>query len=186
MSLNTRIKKLLQELDQKLSIGSGVYKKAYPLKTNPNYIVKQISDSSYKNMLEYEFNFYKSYPDLFAKIVKINIDKGYMVQEKLDRVKFYNEVDNLKVVDQRFYSYFDSPANKFSGIEQFTFENNSKKIYEIFENNEFLTNLVEFLHKLSNIDISEIKNSQNGYNFYDLHLGNIGFDKNNNIKLLDI
>lgn len=93
MNFQEAISVILKELDvqKKPSIGSGSDKVVYELKSNPNYIVKTARES----IIKIELKATKLYPDLFAKIIKVNLKKGWMIQEKLSTKQFQNNLLSL-------------------------------------------------------------------------------------------
>ena len=69
----------------------GAFKSMFSFDALPQYIVKTwkpFSDSAVKK--EYETSL--KYPDLYAKITKVNWDKRWLAQEKLDTMKRYAEL----------------------------------------------------------------------------------------------
>jgi len=73
MNLNEVIKNLLNELFRKPKLGIGFYKNVYSLRAYPDYIVKQVGHKEYLDIIKAEVKFYEMYPEVFAKIIKVNL-----------------------------------------------------------------------------------------------------------------
>jgi hypothetical protein len=65
------------------SIEQGGYKKVFISESNPNLIIKKFSENNYiiRDNIE---KLTKQYPNLFAKIYKIDYNKKILIQERLD------------------------------------------------------------------------------------------------------
>ena len=77
--------------------GTGTYKDMYFLDTRPDLIIKAFDRESNESIYDVkdEEEIGKKYPELFATIVKINYNKGWLVQEKLNTETFLSDVNNL-------------------------------------------------------------------------------------------
>lgn len=168
----------IQQKDE-ISKGIGSIKKVFPLKSNPDYIVKTFP-IRFKSHIQKEEKFYKSHPNLYAKIFKVNYDKGWMIQEKLNTNIFLQKLDQItEILSAKFNYNTTGVEDKLHFFIEFVkFEKQDIDFFDFFENNEkkkFTLKLFQFIEKISKCDES-----------VDLHQFNIGLDKNNNIKLLDI
>ena len=170
---------------QKPRMGSGTYKDVYNLSTRPDLVIKvfdRLSNESIYDVQEEE-QLGKKYPDLFAKIEKVNYEKGYMIQQKLDVDKFRKDVDSLKqeiVFETPSFSNIDIVAYLFRHLE-----NNNKDAIKVIKdilndnnNKKFYNKLITYLSKLSKVkrDVHRL----------DVHKKNFGYDKQGNIKMFDI
>jgi len=101
------LKKLLREIyelniQKKKMMGSGDEHDIYPFKLKPGYVIKTIKDIEWMNwdeLLDDRNEVYQTMiknPEIFAKIDKVNWDKYYLVQEKLDEKKLTKDLKNLK------------------------------------------------------------------------------------------
>jgi hypothetical protein len=161
----------------KLRKGTGTYKDMYFIDTRPDLVVKVYdkSDPSVKYDIEEEEKFSQEYPDLYAKILKVNYEKGYIIQEKLNIDPFLSDINKLQNIlnikdpidlTSRIYrSIKNNNPLELKKYKDLLTDKNDKKIFN---------SLVTFLSKLKNI------------NYIDVHKDNLGYDKNNNIKLVDI
>lgn len=180
MNLNEAVGVILTEwnIQNKNELGKGRDKKAFELKTNSDYVVKKFDND---RGVENEVEFQKSYPDLCAKIIKVNYERGYLIQEKLDTKKFLDEVTRVINLLRKLGFYFglgfDSLKFYFIGDDEIEV----KEFYAAIEklNDPFLNKLKLFFTELM---------SKYGYprKFLDIHEGNLGLDKKGNIKLLDL
>lgn len=159
---------------------SGTRKMVYPLKTHPEFVIKKIIDLDNigKRILNKEIKFQKKFPNLFAEIVKVNYEKGWIIQERLETKRFIEEFDIFYTSVCSFIS-----INKIE-VEN-SFENLLDELLDLFEidsikekyliPSSFSFKLYHFMQDLvatnTYIDFTEF---------------NCGFDKNGNIKLLDL
>lgn len=177
----------------------GNFKKVYLSKSNPNIIIKKFTEPNFiiKDYLE---NLSNEYPNLFAKIYKIDYVKKIIIQEKLDLVKVK---EDLKIL----YYFFDK-KNIFKNLNINTFLYPLYSIMELFKSfyndifkydvrfNEYsfedIQSLIDdetvkkifikWINYLNNL--SSIKESK--YKHLDVKVSNFGYDINDNIKMFDI
>jgi hypothetical protein len=154
----------------------GAFKSMYDLNTRPDLIVKVWKEKD-DYMAKDEYNTFKKYPDLFARIEKINFERRYMVQERLDTDRVHKD---FKVMEKLLYvPYF----NKF--LEQVISkisESDDEKFVNAYDNfsqkdKDTLLRYLKFFRKVRDIDTKSDK---------DTNPGNMGYDKKGNLKLLDI
>jgi hypothetical protein len=156
----------------------GMFKSVYDFETRPGYVLKTWNAAKFEdNMVKKEYAIFKNNPDLFASIIKINWDKRWMAQEKLDSDKAYNELEDLS-------DYFDMTASELTDHLEINALN--KKVLDID------------LKMLSQVDSSKVPIYKKWADFFekikgirflgskDLNPGNFGYDKSGNLKLLDI
>ena len=155
----------------------GAFKSMFSFDAFPNLIIKTWkpeSDSSVKE--EYETSI--QYPDLYAKIVKINFDKRWMAQEKLDTNRVFKELDDLADI---FGMSFRSSVVRWLETLAINKREKEKAIETIKQNFpeqlETFNRWLDFFSKTLLITTKYI---------LDLNSGNMGYDKEGNLKLLDI
>lgn len=155
----------------------GAFKSMFSFDKLPQYIIKTWKPSSdYAVKEEYQTSI--KYPDLYAKIVKINWDKRWMAQEKLDTDRVYQELGELA---KAFDMGFRSSVTRW--LETLAVNEKAKeKAIEIVgkefpEQLETLNRWLDFFTKTSKITTKLL---------LDLNPGNMGYDKEGNLKLLDI
>lgn len=155
----------------------GAFKSMFSFDALPQYIVKTwkpFSDSAVKK--EYETSI--KYPELYAKITKVNWDKRWMAQEKLDTDRVRKELDELADAFG-----FDYPSEVTGWLEMIAINKNEQKkaIEELKEQSptsvEMFKRWIDFFYKTLQITTK--------YEL-DLNPGNMGYDKEGNLKLLDI
>lgn len=174
----------VQQKDQ-ISKDVGSIKQVFPLKSNPNYIVKTFP-IKYKSHIKREEEFYKTHPDICAKILKINYEKGWMIQEKLNTKQFLDELyqttafikKELESKKRKFANSEDDQLQFFISYCTHASHLNLIPIEDLFPSNGFAIKLLEFIRDIQNIQY----NASN----IDLHQFNVGLDWEGNIKLLDL
>jgi hypothetical protein len=178
-------------IQSKIPIGKGSEQTTYPFKLKPGYVIKKFtSDPEWRYYTKEDWikviKTAQQYPEIFAKIDKVNFDKGYFVQEKLDE----------KSLTQDGIELYDYLKNN-----NILYRNNQDKInYTLLD---ILTILYMEPHRINMLDntpwektlkpkIKRLFNklNQSGYgindNFLgDLRLTNVGYDKDGEIKILD-
>ena len=155
----------------------GAFKSMFSFDALPQYIVKTwkpFSDSAVKK--EYETSL--KYPDLYAKITKVNWDKRWLAQEKLDTDRVQKELDELaEVLDLNY------PSEVTGWLEMLAVNKNEQKkaIEEVKaeapEKVEMFKRWIDFFTDCMQITTKYV---------LDLNPGNMGYDKEGNLKLLDI
>lgn len=153
----------------------GMFKSVYDFESKPGYVLKTWNDGT--PLVKREYEVFEKHPDLFANIIKVNWDKKWIAQEKLDSNKAYNELDTIS-------DDFDMTASELTThLENVVLD--PEAIYNDYKNLSKINpstvpiykKWVELFKKVDKIDIRGYK---------DLNPGNFGYDKSGNIKLLDI
>jgi hypothetical protein len=177
----------------------GNFKKVYLSKSNTNIVIKKFteSDSIIRDYLEKLSN---EYPDLFAKIYKIDYVKKVIIQEKLDLVKvkedlktlyyFFNEKNifkNLNInaflyplysVMELLKSFYDDIFKYDVRFNEYSFEDINSLIDD--ENvKKIFTKWTNYLNNLASIKEAKSK-------YLDVKVSNFGYDTNSSIKMFDI
>ena len=156
----------------------GAYKRVFSFDKYPQYIIK-IWDREMDKRIKYEYKASEKYPDLFAKIIKIDFDRRLMIEEKLDTEQIEKDLKKLATYtgiksDYSVPDYFEALA-----INTTQKEKQLKMIKQRYpEGVDLFNKWISFFEKIIHIDVGLIAN--------DFNIGNIGYDKNGNLKLLDI
>lgn len=194
MTQKEAIKIILKEfIIKKKPLGDGSFKVVYPMQSNPKYVIKQIippthpirvtNEERNRATLEPEVQFYEDYPDLFAKIIKVNYEKGYMIQERLDTNLF---ATNIKSLVKEFAKHKKLKFNKNDDDEFLYVQEFISRYWDLIEEtykgkNEFIDKLLKFISGTNSAYFSNLTRLG-----LDLKTNNIGMDSSGNIKLLDI
>ena len=159
----------------------GAFKKVFSFIHKPEYIIKTWDDRT-DILAKEEYETSIKYPNLFAKIPKINFNKRWMIQEKLDTNqidKELNELINLLAIPypnqviKRLQSMMDDKDRVKNFLE--FIENVS--LIDVKKTQLLVLRWLKFLKEVDKIDTVDSK---------DINHGNMGYDKNGNLKLLDI
>jgi hypothetical protein len=182
---------ILKELNiqSKVPIGQGSEHTIYSSEIKPGFVIKKLTGENeyytkddWKQILQIS----QQYPEVFAKIDKINFDKGYFVQEKLDEKsltkdgsELYNYLKNNNILyrdnqDKSNYSGLDIITILYINPDRINMLDNTPWEYTL------KPKLESFFKKLNKIGY-DINNNYLG----DLRLTNVGYDKNGEIKILD-
>ena len=182
---------ILKELNiqAKTPIGQGGEQTVYPFKIKSGFVIKKLtgeneyfSKEDWIKIIETS----QKYPEVFAKIDKVNFDKGYIVQEKLDEksltkdgTELYNYLKSNNILyrdnrDKDAYSGLDIITILYMDPDRMDMLNNTK--WE----NTLKPKLERFYDKLNQVGHG-IDDDFLG----DLRLTNVGYDKNGEIKILD-
>jgi len=185
------VKSLLKELNIQLKtpIGKGDEQTAYPSKTKPGFVIKKFTPESefftkedWVEIIETA----QQHPEIFAQIDKVDFDKGYFVQEKLDEkslTKDGNELYNY-LKDNNILYRNPQDKNDYSGLDIITILYINPDRINMLNNTPWedtlKPKLERFFDKLNNAGYG-IDDNYLG----DLRLTNVGYDKNGEIKILD-
>jgi len=161
---------------------TGAFKKVFISKSNPDIVIKTF-DESLIPYVEGEYDFYMDYPDLYAKIYKIDYNKRVIIQELLNTNRAIEDISILHIYLPTNYSNIGS----FLLYMKRLVLNKDKSLIKEIENKldsnivKIFTKWIIFLEKILKIDPTN-------YNcdYLDIHYNNIGYDKKGNLKLLDI
>lgn len=182
---------LLKELNiqPKTSIGQGGEHTIYPSKIKPGFVIKKLTG---------EFEFFtkedwkkiiqaaQQHPEVFAQIDKVDFDKGYFVQEKLDEKSLTKDGNELYeyLKDNNILYRNDQDKSDYSSLDIITILYMTPDRIDMLDNtpweNTLKPKLERFFDKLNKAGHG-IDDNYLG----DLRLTNIGYDKNGEIKILD-
>ena len=172
----------------------GKYKNVYASKSNHDIVIKKIKRPYEIDKLDFELKFYKDYPNICAKIYKVFYKKGIIIQEKLDISMIKYELDYLTKkfnklgYDIESFNFIKSLIKNpnlyfYTKYKEVTYDTIISKFQEKRFNKDLLlfNKWFEFIKQVSEIDPIKYKKK-----YLDFHSGNIGKDKEGNLKLLDI
>jgi hypothetical protein len=155
----------------------GVFKSVYDFETRPGYVLKTWRTGRFEdNMIKNEYRVFQKHPDLFANIIKVNWDKNWMAQERLDSDKAYNELEDLS-------DYFDMTASEltthleWASSDPEALAKDYSMLYKIDPSKaDLYDKWADFFEKIKKINVGG----------KDFNPGNFGYDKSGHLKLLDI
>lgn len=153
----------------------GVFKSLYNFETRPDYVIKTWTGNN--AMVEKEYNVFEKYPDLFANILKVNWEKKFMIQERLDADRAYRELRELGGVLE---VYITDHIKEIATSNDENQIHNDREVLSMVDKNlvPIYNKWLEFFKKILKINT--------GSNVKDTNPGNFGYDKSGHIKLLDI
>ena len=162
----------LIDLLKETKIGSGEHGEVYNV--DKDKVIKK-SNNGFSDDEMFFYKKFNEYPELFPKIYKLT--KEYIIMERLD-----TDINQGKVLD--FLESIgvwvdDDPLNQiYSGVKR----NNFKEINDVLstspkEINNILKDWLNFCKRLNNLYPEK---------YIDVKIGNVGKDKNNNIKIFDL
>lgn len=153
--------------------------------------IKQIPGGSL-NMEEMEI--FKNYPEFFAHVYKLT--NRYAIIEKLDTASIEKDLDNLATGLIKYFIDNPERANFFTLKDPSLLTSQdfsvSADIYQNLRDPDFLKGLFDyapdkkFCKKLITFIANVYKLKNELKRGIDVHNGNLGYDKDKNIKLLDI
>jgi len=156
-------------------------KTAYSYNDNPDYIIKDFDKSFYNSNIEQEYILSQKYPKYFAHILKFDLKNNILIQEKVNTSevekdkKFFKskyKIDLDKVSDKVINGSESNPLPLKYFKENITDPNDFEKFKKYYN---FYQNLLKIFNK-ENVD----------ENVRGAHFGNIGFDRQGNLKVFDM
>lgn len=182
---------ILKELNiqTKSSIGQGGEHTVYPSKIKPGFVIKKFTgENKYFTKEDWAeiIETAQQHPEVFAQIDKVDFDKGYFVQEKLDEkslTKDGNELYNY-LKDNNILYRNPQDKNDYSGLDIITILYMDPDRINMLDNTSWEDTLKPKLERFFD------KLDKAGYGIDDNYLGdlrltNVGYDKNGEIKILD-
>ena len=182
---------ILKELNiqSKTPIGQGGEQTAYPSKIKPGFVIKKLTgENEYfiKEDWEEIIQTAQQHPEVFAQVDKVDFDKGYFVQEKLDEKSLTKDGNELYkyLKDNNILYRNENDKSNYSGLDIITILYMDLDRIDMLDNTPWENTLKPKLKNFFN------KLNQAGYGIDDNYLGdlrltNIGYDKNGEIKILD-
>jgi len=185
------IKKILKEVsvDKKERMGRGSFHDVYPLKYDSSKVIKVprgVSDYA-KDVYRVGdsnawFNIFKKYPQYFPEIYKIT-DK-YVIIEKLDTERVERD---LSLLEDDLYPYFSDDIDNGYHITEILYDLISagndlktKQLNLLVEKSKNRDIMKRYIDLLRSIEGEKIRG------FIDVNDGNFGYNKEGNLKMLDI
>ena len=182
---------ILKEINiqSKTPIGQGGEQTAYPSKIKPGFVIKKLTgENEYFTKEDWEeiIQTAQQHPEVFAQVDKVNFDKGYFVQEKLDEKSLTKDGNELYkyLKDNNILYRNENDKSNYSGLDIITILYMDPDRIDMLDDtlweNTLKPKLESFFNKLN----------QAGYGIDDNYLGdlrltNVGYDKNGEIKILD-
>lgn len=188
-SIEASIKKILNEIKvkEKTPFGWGTEHKIFPSQKFPDRLYKV----GEKDSVDRWFEIFKSNPNMFPKVYgagyfKNNPERKFVEIEKLDTKKVDDEWtmlefalqdigmldEDLEYLDDILYAVATGNYNVHDVLSKLKLS--SPKNFRLFKKwTDFITNVSRFL-------------KSKGYEYFDVHRNNFGYDNSGNIKALDI
>ena len=182
---------ILKEINiqSKTPIGQGGEQTAYPSKIKPGFVIKKLTgENEYFTKEDWEeiIQTAQQHPEVFAQVDKVDFDKGYFVQEKLDEKSLTKDGNELYkyLKDNNILYRNENDKSNYSGLDIITILYMDPDRIDMLDDtlweNTLKPKLESFFNKLN----------QAGYGIDDNYLGdlrltNVGYDKNGEIKILD-
>ena len=182
---------ILKELNiqSKTPIGQGGEQTAYPSKIKPGFVIKKLTgENEYFTKEDWEeiIQTAQQHPEVFAQVDKVNFDKGYFVQEKLDEKSLTKDGNELYkyLKDNNILYRNENDKSDYSGLDIITILYMDPDRIDMLDDTPWENTLKPKLESFFN------KLNQAGYGIDDNYLGdlrltNVGYDKNGEIKILD-
>ena len=182
---------ILKELNiqSKTPIGQGGEQTAYPSKIKPGFVIKKLTgENEYFTKEDWEeiIQTAQQHPEVFAQVDKVNFDKGYFVQEKLDEKSLTKDGNELYkyLKDNNILYRNENNKSDYSGLDIITILYMDPDRIDMLDDTPWENTLKPKLESFFN------KLNQAGYGIDDNYLGdlrltNVGYDKNGEIKILD-
>ena len=184
-------KNLLKELNiqPKNIMGQGGEHTAYPFKTKPGFVIKKlIGDNKYFTKEDWMeiIQTAQQHPNIFAKIDKVDFNKEYIVQEKLDEKSLTKDLLELDNYARKNIDLFQNPKFKSNnvGLDILTILYSNPDQINILNNTPYEKTLKPKLENLFN----RLENAGFGIDgnyLGDLRISNVGYDITGKIKILD-
>jgi hypothetical protein len=166
-------------ITRKQIIGSGIQHDVYPFEKDPTKVIKV---SAYGKGINKDYvELFKKYPTVTAKFFKAPEDNSYMVVERLDTEKFIEE-------NRKFQNFLSKPGMAYDSllfVKDLYFDpekhDDFKKLMKIADERnkevkDILDRWIDFLDRLKKTGLKNL----------DMHNGNLGYDKEGKLKLLDL
>ena len=179
---------LLKELNiqSKDSIGQGSEHTVYPSKIKPGFVIKKFDEGNVEKSEWVEcIQVAQQHPELFAKIDKVDFDKEYVVQEKLDErslTKDLNKLENYLLANPPTQFTDDERVDKYGDF------NDSLEILvtypdkiNVLDNTPYKKTLKPKLEDF----LKRIKDAGFEGSLRDVRISNVGYDAAGKIKILD-
>lgn len=179
---------ILKELNTqpKEPIGRGGEHIVFPFKLKPGFVIKkftgniQITTKDWKQIIEFS----QQHPEIFAIVDKVDFDKKYLVQEKLDEKTLTKDLKELdKYINDNNLLPDDEAALVYGnfGYDILTILYLEPDWIDILNNTPYektlKPKLEDFLQRLNKADLAD--------SLSDIRISNVGYDRTGKIKILD-
>lgn len=172
-------------VEKKDELGSGAFHKVYPSKINPNIVYKISQD----RVVDRWYEVFKEFPELFPKVYKrgktrVNVPANkslvvsYVMVERLDTVRAkieWGEIDDFiksNGLGSSFESFIVDFENSRDDIELIYVMMRDQGLRDLAETYERYITLIDQIYEV--------------FPSADLHGQQFGYDKNGELKCLDI
>jgi len=185
------VENILKELNiqSKDSLGQGGEHTVYPSKIKSGFVIKKLTgENKYFTREDWKkiIQTAQQHPDMFAQIDKVDFDKGYFVQEKLDEKSLTKDGNELykHLKDNNILYRDEQDKSNYSGLDIITILYAFPDRIDMLDNTPWENTLKPKLERFFD------KLNEAGYGIDDNYLGdlkltNVGYDKNGEIKILD-
>lgn len=179
---------IVEKVTQKPLLGSGNSKEVYASVTKPDYVIKKWNPED-DDKVEKEVEISNNNPDVVAEIIKYDPERRIIIQKRLNTDKVKKDMEKLlftkkgylvnadTVFDNLWANYtnkkhFKSRLSQYiSLITNKTFKDQDPESVSIYKK------WIQFFE-----DVDDKMDSQT----IDWHMGNVGYDSDGRIKLLDV
>ena len=182
---------LLKELNiqSKSPIGQGGEHTVYSSKTKPGFVIKKLTGENEYYTKEDWAEIVKTaqqHPEVFAQIDKVDFDKGYFVQEKLDEKSLTKDGNELHkyLKDNNILYRNDQDKSDYSSLDIITILYMTPDRIDMLDDTPWENTLKPKLERFFD-KLNEAGHGIDDNFLGDLRLTNIGYDKNGEIKILD-
>ena len=182
---------ILKELNiqPKTSIGQGLTQTTYASSIKPEFVIKKLTGEhefftkeDWKKVIE---TFQKN-PDVFAIIDRVNFDKGYIVQEKLDEKSLSKELVELHKYLKDNNILYRNPGDKWTwaGWDILTILYANPSRLSMLDNTPYEETLKPKLEDFFK-RLDKAGHGIRGNFLGDLRITKVGYDNTGKIKVLD-
>jgi hypothetical protein len=182
---------ILKELNiqSKAPIGQGGEQTVYPSKIKPGFVIKKLTGEygyftkeDWKEIIQTA----QQHPEIFAQIDKVNFNKGYLTQEKLDEKSLTKDGKELYkyLKDNNILYRNEQDKSYYSGLDIIAILYMDPGRIDMLDNTPWESTLKPKLERFFD-KLNKTGYGIDGDYLGDLRLTNVGYDKNGEIKILD-
>ena len=180
---------LLKEINIQFKdpIGQGSEHTVYPSKIKPGFVMKKFTENIIlKDDWVKCIQAAQQHPELFAKIDKVDFDKEYVIQEKLDEKSLTKDLNELNdYLEENPPLWDDKEIDDFEDVLDFliTYPNEINILNNTPYEKTLKPKLKDFLKRIKTAGFNT-RNSK--YDILtDVRIGNVGYYSTGKIKILD-
>jgi len=169
----------LEEITRKPEIGRGTNTTVYNLRTRPDMVAKKMFAGDMGRTMK-DYTILKAHPDLFSRVYQISPERGVVVVEKLD---VQQSIALGHDIGERLYDFPDSHESHINVLDLLVNNRpqNQYGKYTLTLIEEHFPDVVKRLQFLGD-GIRKLFPNRS----IDFQFENMGFDKQGNLKFLDI